>query len=99
MKYKALNSGYPNINFPDNVEFVDDNDFIRNETDRIPLFIGTQFGIYPSKFSDLNRLKGQKIAVIGKSLLSGVQTELKEYLLDNKKIEFLNKINTIELKK
>jgi hypothetical protein len=95
MEYKILKNGYPDFIAPNNSKIVDEAEFIQNDN-RIPVFIGTQFGIYPKRFSDFNEFIDRKIAVIGKSLLSGVQTDLKEYLLDRKTIEYLQKQNTIE---
>jgi len=96
MKFKILNSGYPKFSAPPNSEIVNEKEFIQIDN-RIPIFIGTQFGIYPKKFSDFSQFIDKKIAIIGKSLLSGVQTDLKEYLLDKKTIEQFFKQNNTKL--
>ena len=61
-------NGYPPFNiYLDLVDKVDLEEFLYPEERRLPLFIGTQFGVYPKvSFPD-----GQKFAVLGKSLLSG----------------------------
>ena len=89
MKYKILNKGYPKFNHPPNSEIVSEKEFIKKDN-RIPVFVGTQFGICPKQFSDFNHFESRKIVIIGKSLLSGVQTDLKEYYVDNKTIRLLN---------
>lgn len=82
MKYKALKTGYPKVTFPENTEFVNREIFLTDEPDRIPLLIETQFGIIPSEFSDYKKLPLRKVAIISKSLLSGVQLEPKIYHLN-----------------
>ncbi len=83
-------------NFPDKVELddtyvdlVDIEDFIKIEDERIPLFIGTQFGIYPH-FEDIpNFFNGKKlVAILGKSLLSGVVSGLSLYEIGENDKEF-----------
>jgi len=96
MKYKLLNTGYPStIKFPENIIFVDNECFIKAESNQIPLFIGTQFGVFPKEHSSFQNFIGQKIAIIGKSLLSGVQTDIQEYIIDKEIISKLHKGNTI----
>jgi len=88
MKYKALKKAYPpTVKFPENTSFVRSWTFKRSEKDRIPLFVGTQFGIFPKKYSSFKKFKGKKIAILGKSLLSGVQTDIKEYIINDETIK------------
>jgi len=44
MEYKILKNGYPDLIAPNNSKIVDEAEFIQNDN-RIPVFIGTQFGI------------------------------------------------------
>lgn len=79
VRFKKLNIGYPPFHFPkeliDTVSMVE---FKRNEDQRIPLFIGSQFGIFPNPekipwFFNSNKV----VAILSKSLLSGVVYGLK----------------------
>ena len=74
MKFKMLASGYPRFDFPEDlVEEVDLSDFYEPEENRLPLYIGTQFGIFPRDYP-VETFEGKKIAVLRKSLLSGLQS-------------------------
>lgn len=66
-------NGYPAFAFDDSIlDIVDLETFIKVEKDRIPLFIGTQFGRYPWFYDFQDFYNEDKIiAVLGKSLLSG----------------------------
>lgn len=97
MKLKALNKGYPKLDFPSNVEFVDFKEFARKESDRIPLFVGTQFGIFPREFSDFSNFLGSDIAIISKSLLSGVQLDMKILRIDDASLKSLQENHRMEL--
>lgn len=91
IKFKMLASGYPSFDFPEDlVEEVDLSEFYETEENRFPLYIGTQFGIFPRDFP-VETFEGKKIAVLSKSLLSGLQSgisicEIKE----RKRIELEN---------
>lgn len=79
LKFKMLADGYPSFSFPASLlEEVDLSTFLRAEEQRLPLFVGTQFGLYPNKLS-LELFKGLKIAILYKSQLSGVQVGISIY--------------------
>lgn len=73
LKFKKLKSGYPQFDFPDElVDEVDLEEFISEDNNRIPLFIGSQFGLYPNPnkiFYKTN--ESLLLARLDKSLLSG----------------------------
>jgi len=83
IRFKKLNVGYPMfVLYPHLFDEVDIVEFLEIEQNRIPFFIGSQFGISPRlkgiyKSEDENRI----IAVLGKSLLSGTVASLRIYLL------------------
>jgi len=81
-KYKTTNFDDPELLKSAGIDIVDEITFLKLETNRIPLFIGTQFGVYPKKYADLEAFHGRKIGFIGKSLLSGVHTEIRDYIVD-----------------
>ena len=73
MRFKCLDVNYPLFEKKEeyftNVDLVT---FNKIEEDRIPFFIGSQFGIYPN----INKLEGffngrKYVAILAKSLLSG----------------------------
>lgn len=90
LKFKMLASGYPPFMFPKNrLEEVDSLDFYKAEKECLPLFIGTQFGVYPKDIS-LNFFEGGRIAILEKSLLSGVQSAIIIYEINNgERVEIL----------
>lgn len=75
-RFKRLDKGfkgYPPFEFDSNIlDVVNLQTFIKVEEDRIPLFVGTQFGIYPW-FNDFPDFYSEErtIAVLEKSVLSG----------------------------
>ena len=77
-RFKKLDVGYPSFDIDETiVDIVNLDDFIKIEDNRIPLFIGSQFGIKP----DINKLSGffngeKEIAILNKSMLSGVVSGL-----------------------
>ncbi|MFA7650736.1 MAG: hypothetical protein WCY06_10450 [Flavobacteriaceae bacterium] len=61
----------------------------------IPLLVTNQYQIYPDDFKDLELLRGRKIALVYISYLSGVESDIKEYFLDDITIDkLLNSYNT-----
>ena len=81
MRFKRLNVGYPMFDFDDElIDTVELDKFIKVEKNRLPLFIGSQFGIHPKMvnipgFASEDRI----IAVLAKSLLSGCVAGLSIY--------------------
>ena len=75
-RFKRLKQGflgYPPFNFPEDlIDVVDLEEFVANERFRLPLIIGTQFGEYPRMNKIFKEISTSvRIAVLGKSLLSG----------------------------
>jgi len=63
------------------VDFVGQEEYDRIEDDRIPLLIGTQFGIAPGFSPDF--FNGDKVvAILAKSLLSGAVNGVRFYRVD-----------------
>lgn len=90
MRLKKLDGGYPRFDFDSKyIDTVRLEVFIKNEPDRIPLFIGTQFGVMPRVNELQDFFNGPKeIAVLGKSLLSGTVAGLGIYLISEEDAEF-----------
>ena len=79
--FKILKTDYPNFNLSHAVREVGLAEF-KTSTPDLALFIGTQFGVYPRRmYKDLNAFESQKIAILGRTLLSGVQTDIIIYLI------------------
>lgn len=72
-RFKRLETGYPSFEIDDDlIDIVDLESFVKIEDDRFPLFIGTQFGIFPRVDNVPGFINGRKlVAILGKSLLSG----------------------------
>ena len=72
-RFKKLNSGYPRFDFP--IELIDEveiEDFLLAEDSRIPLFVGSQFGVHPNPEETFkNTGNSILVAKLDKSLLSG----------------------------
>jgi hypothetical protein len=102
-RFKRHDGNYPPFHIdPELIDTVTFEEFAKIEEDRIPLFIGSQFGVAPgiSRPEFFNREK--IIAVLAKSLLSGSVAGLMIYRIsasekrfvpreDNKLIYFRNK--------
>jgi hypothetical protein len=87
LRFKKLNkgfNGYPPFDFDDiPIDLVDLETFIRIEENLIPLFIGTQFGLYPWFYEFPDFYNGDKIiAILSKSELSGHVARLSLYKVD-----------------
>jgi len=85
-RFKKLDrgySGYPPFDLgPLPVDIVDCTTFCANEEDRLPLVIGTQFGLYPRIHDIPNFFDDDKlVAVLSRSILSGTVFALKIYLV------------------
>lgn len=102
LRFKLLKDkvygGYPSFDIDESlIDEVELNEFIKIEENRIPLFIGHQFGISPSINKILNFYSGDSIiGILGKSLLSGVVGGLTIYKCVGKQrtqiIRFENKV-------
>ncbi|TVR41222.1 MAG: hypothetical protein EA392_02050 [Cryomorphaceae bacterium] len=49
----------------------------------IPLLVCNQHRIYPDEFQDLKLLRGRTIALVGITYLSGVESNIEKYYLDD----------------
>jgi hypothetical protein len=84
LRFKFLRNNTIPFDFPEELlDRVSERVYCRTERRRIPLFIGTQFGIYP-RFETVSDLFGKEklIAVLGKSLLSGHVGSLSIFFMD-----------------
>lgn len=92
-RFKILNCGYPNFVLDSkHYDIVELEEFNRIEDDRLPLFIGTQFGIAPKIENLTNFFNGEKeIAILGKSALSGAVSGLSIYKIECTDTSFTNK--------
>jgi hypothetical protein len=100
-RFKRLDKGYPPFEIDEAlIDIVEFDEFIQIEERRVPLLIGSQFGIYP-RIDDIPQFfNGEKlIAILGKSLLSGHIAGLSLYQIgkNEKKFKF-NKIGYYENK-
>ncbi len=90
MRFKKLDLGYPQFDFDwKHLDTVSLDVFIRNEPDRLPLFIGSQFGVNPR----INEIPGffngaKEIAILAKSLLSGAVAGVSIYRISEGDTEF-----------
>ena len=106
IRFKKLNVSYPLFTFSKElIDIVDNDEFLTIEKERIPLFIGSQFGLSPNIQLSYNENKEIRVAILAKSWLSGVVYGLVIYeiiprivennsiiVFDKEKIiEFLNK--------
>ena len=88
-RFKRLKEGYrsyPRFFIPkDLLDIVELSEFVIEEENRLPLFIGTQFGIYPNK-DDIKEFESYNglFAILGKSLLSGAVAGLGIYSKEGK---------------
>ena len=66
---------------------VELDEFLKIEENRIPLFTGSQFGIFP-KTEEIFKDDGEKrtIGILGQSMLSGWVTGISLYSFSNNKI-------------
>lgn len=76
VRLKRLEKGYPKHDYPEEfTDIVGIEEFYADEPDRLPFFIGCQFGIYPYKQEHIEYLKGKtgiaRVAILAKSVLSG----------------------------
>lgn len=94
-RFKRLDKGYPPFEIDKAlIDIVEFEEFIKIEEQRIPLFIGSQFGINP-RIDDIPELfNGRKlIAVLSKSLLSGHVSGLTVYQIEKNEKKFnFNKV-------
>jgi hypothetical protein len=92
-RFKILNCGYPNFVLDTiHYDIVEVEEFNFIEDKRLPLFIGTQFGIVPKIENLHNFFNGEKeIAILGKSVLSGAVAGLSICKIESSDTSFSNK--------
>lgn len=80
--FKILNKGYPEFEYPkDKMSIVKFEHFADNENSKIPLLVGSQFGIHPNPKEVFRGVdKVLLVARLNKSLLSGVVHGLGLYI-------------------
>lgn len=74
LRFKKLNTSYPTFDFIEClIDEVSIEEFLLEESNRIPLFLGSQFGVEPNPKEIFNTVqKTILVAKLDKSLLSGV---------------------------
>lgn len=83
----AVNYQY---NIPDfMIDSVSENEFQEKESERIPLFIGSQFGYKPNLESTLTPNDKQIVAILAKSVLSGTVFWLSIHRYSNKQRQLI----------
>lgn len=90
-RFKILPKGYPPFELdPDYFDVVDLVEFNKIENNRIPLFIGTQCGIFPRPNNIEGFFNGNKIAaILGKSLLSGHVAGVSIYFISEDDVQII----------
>ena len=90
-RFKILDSGYPQFEITESlVDEVGVDEFSFIEKNRIPLFIGTPFGIFPVVNEIPDFFNGEKIiAILSKSLFSGHVAGLSLYRIKETDIEIV----------
>ncbi len=94
-RFKRLDEGYPPFEIDKAlIDIVEMEEFIKNEEQRIPLFIGSQFGINPNIDDMPEFFNGRKlIAILSKSVLSGHVSGLTVYQIEKNEKKFnFNKV-------
>ena len=89
IRFKKLKEGYPPFTIPNHlIDEVELDEFLKYEHERIPFFIGSQFGINP-RLEEIyeGNAKLKFIAVLKKSLLSGSVAGLSIYLLSGNDLQ------------
>lgn len=89
-RFKRLERGYPPFELDESlIDIVDMEEFILIEEFRIPIFVGSQFGIYPRIEKMPEFFNGRKvIAILSKSLLSGHVSGLTIYQIEENEKQF-----------
>ena len=94
LRFKLLKDGpYPRFDIDGSlIDEVELDDFVKIEENRIPFFIGSQFGITPIMDKIPNFYNGDKIiGILGKSLLSGSVAGLTIYkCVGNKRVKIVH---------
>jgi hypothetical protein len=89
-RFKRLDTRYPPFDIDGSlIDNVERDHFIKIEAGRIPLFIGSQFGLVPDIIRKREFFNGKKqIAVLNQSLLSGFVSGLTIYQIEENEQTF-----------
>ncbi len=100
IRFKKLNTGYPPFTIPSNlIDVVEMDEFLKDEEKRLPLFIGSQFGIHPRLEKIYkNEAKFKVIAILSKSLLSGCVSSLAIYVVNGNDYNKVKRFENIKTK-
>lgn len=74
--------------FTNETKIVSRKEFLTDD-ELIPLLVCNQYKIYPDEFKNLKLLKGKEIALVGITYLSGCETNIENYYLDDMTIFLL----------
>lgn len=88
----TINTKYPPFEIDhDLIDKVDFSNFIKDDDNRIPFFVGSQFGISPGHpLYYFNKTENARIiAILGKSLLSGCVFGISLYKIEKKNTELV----------
>jgi hypothetical protein len=90
-RFKKLDRVYPSFDIDESlIDTVNMDEFLKIEEDRIPFFIGSQFGIAPG-FEIAGFFNGEKVvAILKKSLMSGMVVGLFLYKIGADETKFSN---------
>lgn len=93
IKYKTLKET-PFANTKNKFRFTNETNIVSREEFLIddeltPLLVCNQYKIYPDEFENLKLLKGKEIALVGITYLSGCETNIEKYYLDDMTIFLL----------
>jgi len=72
LTFKIFKDDYKRTSLPEtHVKFVDEEEFLKEEKDCIPLFVSSQFGILTAFKDRFDEFNGRLVALYQKSVLSG----------------------------
>jgi len=100
IKYKTLKetpfaTTKNEFHFTNETKIVSREEFL-TEDDLIPLLVCNQHQIYPDEFKNLKLLYGKTIALVGITYLSGCESNIEEYYLDDMTV-FLLTFSSVNL--
>ena len=72
LTFKLFKDDYKSTSLPEtHFKIVDEEEFLKDEKDCIPLFVSSQFGILTTFLSRFDEFNGRLVALYQKSVLSG----------------------------
>lgn len=81
MKYKTVENS-PKLRDMSSIKLVSKAEFLQDD-DLLPLLVCNQYRIYPDEFMDLKLLRHKNIALAGRTYLSGCESNIEMYYLDD----------------